>query len=92
MDEVLHREYYQILPMGGIVLNTPVGSRTVDTGFFGVGLPHLGVEALIADVKQTTNALRESNGGGKTHADILLIAIPRVRPMVSPTPGVLRSV
>ncbi len=27
---------------------TSVGSRTGDTGFFGVGLPHLGVEALIA--------------------------------------------
>ena len=37
-----------ILPLGGIVGTTPVGSRTVDAGFFGVGLPHLGIEALIA--------------------------------------------
>jgi hypothetical protein len=34
--------------MGGIVRTIPVGSRTVNAGFFGVGLPHLGVEALIA--------------------------------------------
>ena len=27
---------------------TPVGSRAIDAGFFGVGLPHLGVEALVA--------------------------------------------
>jgi hypothetical protein len=32
----------------GVVWSTPVGSRSVDAGFFGVGLSHLGVEALIA--------------------------------------------
>ncbi len=48
LDKVLYRQYYQILPMGGIVCMTSAGSRTVDAGFFGVGLPHLGVEALIA--------------------------------------------
>jgi hypothetical protein len=48
LDKALYREYYQILPMDGIVCTTPVGSRTVDAGFFGVGLPHLGVEAPIA--------------------------------------------
>ncbi len=37
-----------MLPLCGVVRSTPVGSRSVDAGFFGVGLPHLGVEALIA--------------------------------------------
>ncbi len=27
--------------------SAPVGSRTIDTGFYGVGLPHVGIEALI---------------------------------------------
>ncbi len=27
---------------------TPVMSRTIDAGFYGVGLPHVGIEALIA--------------------------------------------
>ncbi len=45
---MLHHQYYQILPLGGIVHTTTVRSRTIDAGFFGVGLPHLGVEALIA--------------------------------------------
>jgi hypothetical protein len=44
----LHRQYYQMLLLCGVVRSTPVGSRFVDAGFFGVGLPHLGVEALIA--------------------------------------------
>ncbi len=48
LDRALHRQYYQILPLGGVVRTTPVESRTIDAGFFGVGLPHLGVEALIA--------------------------------------------
>ena len=48
LDEALRRQYYQLLPLAGIVRTTPVGSRTVDAGFFGVGLPHPGIEALIA--------------------------------------------
>ncbi len=52
LDRALHRQYYQILPLGGIVHTTPVESQTIDAGFFGVGLPHLGVEALIAMTKK----------------------------------------
>jgi hypothetical protein len=48
LDRSLHRQHYQILPLGGVVRTTTVESRTIDTGFYGVGLPHLGVEALIA--------------------------------------------
>ena len=48
LDRAFHQQYYQILPLGRIVRTTPVRSRTVDAGFFGVGLPHLGVEAIIA--------------------------------------------
>ncbi len=48
LERALHNQYYQTLPLGGIVCTTPVESRTIDAGFFGIGLPHLGVEALIA--------------------------------------------
>ncbi len=48
LDRALHRQYYQILPLGGVIRTTMVESRTIDTGFYEVGLPHLGVEALIA--------------------------------------------
>jgi hypothetical protein len=43
----LHRQYYQILPLGGIAQTTTVESRTIDAGFYGIGLPNLGVEALV---------------------------------------------
>jgi hypothetical protein len=48
LDRALHQQYYLILPLGRVISTALVGSRTVDTGFFGVGLPHLGIEALIA--------------------------------------------
>jgi hypothetical protein len=38
LDRALHQQ---------VVRTIPVGSRTIDAGFFGVCLPHLGVEALI---------------------------------------------
>jgi hypothetical protein len=48
LSKALHRQYYQILPLGRIVHTTTVESCTINLGFYGMGLPHLGVEALIA--------------------------------------------
>jgi hypothetical protein len=48
LKKCLHKQYYQVLPFCGIVWTTPIGSRALDAGFFGIGLPHLGVEALVA--------------------------------------------
>ncbi len=48
LERALHKQYYQILPLGGIVRTTPVECRTINAGFYGIGLPHLGIEALIA--------------------------------------------
>jgi hypothetical protein len=48
LEYALHRHYYQMLPLCGVVRLTLVGSCLMDAGSFGVGLPHLGVEALIA--------------------------------------------
>jgi hypothetical protein len=48
LKDALHQQYYQILPLGRVVRTTTVESRTMDAGFYGVGLPHLGIEALIA--------------------------------------------
>jgi hypothetical protein len=48
LEQAMHRQYYQILPLVGVVRHTTVASRTLDSGFYGVGLPHVGVEAMIA--------------------------------------------
>jgi hypothetical protein len=48
LENMLHQQYYQILPLGGVLRTTTVESRTIDAGFCGVGLPHLGIETLVA--------------------------------------------
>ena len=48
LSNALSRQYYQILPLGGVVRTTAIASRTIDAGFYGIGLPDLGVEALVA--------------------------------------------
>jgi hypothetical protein len=48
LEHALHRQYYQILRLGGVIHMTMVRSKAVDAGFYGVGLPHLGVKALPA--------------------------------------------
>jgi hypothetical protein len=48
LKKCLHKQYYQVLPFCGVVWMTPIGSRALDAGFFGIGLPHLGVKALVA--------------------------------------------
>jgi hypothetical protein len=47
LEYALHWQCYQMLPLCGVVRSTPVGRCSIDAGFFGVGLPQLGVEALI---------------------------------------------
>jgi hypothetical protein len=48
LENTLQKQYYQILPLGGIIRTAPRDSRMIDAGFFCPGLPHPGVEALIA--------------------------------------------
>ena len=48
LEASLQRQYFQILPLGGVVRTAPMDCRMVDAGFYCPGLPHPGVEALIA--------------------------------------------
>jgi hypothetical protein len=48
LSNALRKQYYQILPLGGVVRTANTDSRMIAPGFFGIGLPHLGVEALVA--------------------------------------------
>ncbi len=48
LEQALHRQYYQILLLGGIIRTAPLDWRMVNAGFYCPGLPHPGVEAIIA--------------------------------------------
>ncbi len=43
----LHRQYYQLLPLGGIRRSVPKEVRYLGRGFYGSGCPHLGIECLV---------------------------------------------
>ena len=47
LEQALHWQYYQIRLLGGVVRHTIMGSRTINSGFYGLGLPHIGGEATI---------------------------------------------
>jgi hypothetical protein len=47
LEQALQRQYYQLLPLGGIIRIAPLDCMMVDTGFYCLGLPHPGVEALV---------------------------------------------
>jgi len=46
------RIYYEMLPMCGICRSVHWELRQLDRGFFGVGLPHPGVECFVAQVNE----------------------------------------
>ena len=48
LETALQKQYYQILPLGGIIRTPPLDSKMVDAGFFCPGILHPGMEALIA--------------------------------------------
>ncbi len=72
LNRALHHQYYRILPLGGIVCTTTVKSWTINAGLFEVGLPYLGVEALIAMSNKLHYALWMQDCNRKDIANLLL--------------------
>jgi hypothetical protein len=60
LDNALHRQYFQILPLGGVVQTTTVENRTINARFYRVGLPHLGIEALHYGCSTATGKLMQT--------------------------------
>ena len=48
LAEALQDQWYQILPLAGVVRTAPRESRMIAAGFYGPGLPHPGVEPTAA--------------------------------------------
>jgi hypothetical protein len=47
LELVMLSFYRKMLPLGGIVRTASKGIRQLDRGFYGAGLPHPGVEAIV---------------------------------------------
>lgn len=51
--EAMHKPYYLLCPLSGVIRSAKRELRYLDTGFFGVGFPHWGAEAIV----ESTNKL-----------------------------------
>ena len=52
LTSAMHRPYYRMAPIGGLIRSARRELRFLDTGFYGLGLPHWGIEALIEAYKK----------------------------------------
>ena len=50
LSDCLDRQWWQVLPLGGVVRSAPAAVRQLGRGFYGVGCPHLGIECLEAQL------------------------------------------
>ena len=44
LSDCLDRQWWQVLPLGGVVRSAPAAVRQLGRGFYGVGCRHLGIE------------------------------------------------
>ena len=54
LTDCLKKQWWQLIPLGGVILTAPAGVRQTSSGFYGVGFPHVGVEYF---VEQTNKML-----------------------------------
>ena len=54
LTDCLKNKWWKLIPLGGVILTSPAGVRQKSRGFYGVGLPHVGVECF---VEQTNKVL-----------------------------------
>ncbi len=52
ISRALHRQYYQLLPLGGIRRSVKQEVRYLGKGFFGSSCPHMGVECFVGQLEK----------------------------------------
>ena len=52
LEDCIQKEYWQIIPLGGIIRSVPKSIRQVDEGFYGSGCPHLVVGSLVEQLNK----------------------------------------
>ena len=52
MEGILHKQWHQLVPMGGVIRSVPASLRQLDAGFFGIGCPHVGVECFVEQINK----------------------------------------
>ncbi|HSN22990.1 MAG TPA: hypothetical protein VLS45_02270, partial [Methylomicrobium sp.] len=52
LENCLSKQYFQILPLGGVIRTVPRPARQLGKGFFGIGCPHPGIECFIQQISK----------------------------------------
>jgi hypothetical protein len=52
LEDCLQKQYFQLLPLGGVIRTVPKVIRQLGKGFYGVGCPHPGIECFVGQVSK----------------------------------------
>ena len=52
LSSCLKKEYWQLIPPGGVIRSAKAEIRQLDLGFFGAGCPHPGIECLVGQTNK----------------------------------------
>lgn len=52
LESVLSKQYFQLIPMGGVVRTAPAAVRQLHRGFYGIGCPHPGIKCLVSQISK----------------------------------------
>ena len=50
LEDCLSKQYYDLLPLGGVIRTAPRAIRQLGKGFYGVGCPHPGIECFVGQI------------------------------------------
>jgi hypothetical protein len=50
LEDCLSKQYFELLPLGGVIRTAPRAIRQLGKGFYGVGCPHPGIECFVGQI------------------------------------------
>jgi hypothetical protein len=52
LEHALDKQYYRMLPLGGVVRTAPAAARQLHRGFYGIGCPHPGIKCFQSQISK----------------------------------------
>ena len=76
LERCLSKQYYEVMPKGGVIRMASAVIRQLSRGFYGIGCPHLGVEYFIAQIaKLLMHYSCSSSNGAKLHVSLCQLIV-----------------
>lgn len=52
LEACLSKQYFNLIPLGGVIRTAPTAIRQLGKGFYGVGCPHPGIECFVGQISK----------------------------------------